>query len=89
VICLLTAMASGAVAQPASAAPLSSGKAQIPQLVPDADLRNLFTSQHIGFRLLFGNSANLRAGEDPAQRIKVILAAGKYRLIPHHGQGQD
>jgi hypothetical protein len=74
---LLLASVSGAFAGKASAELSSSVKTQILQLVPDADLSNLTTSQYVRLELFFGNSANLRAGEDPAQRVKVILAAGK------------
>jgi hypothetical protein len=45
------------------------------QLVPDADLSNLTNGQWARFHVLFSNSANLRAGEDPAARIKIILAS--------------
>jgi len=47
---------------------------QITQMVPDADLEDLTTSQLSEINSLFSNRDNLRAGNDPAGHLKVILA---------------
>jgi uncharacterized secreted protein with C-terminal beta-propeller domain len=47
---------------------------QIVQMVPNADLDNLTTSQVAAIYGLFANSENLRVGNDPAGQLKVILA---------------
>jgi hypothetical protein len=49
-------------------------KHQITQMVPNADLDSLTTSQIAAIYGLFSKSENLRVGNDPAGQLKVILA---------------
>ncbi|MBA3910912.1 MAG: hypothetical protein C0524_13820 [Rhodobacter sp.] len=72
---LITASAVGAFAQTSPVALTSATASQIMQLVPGADLTNLTTSQYAQLVTLFSSSENLRAGEDPASQIKIILNA--------------
>lgn len=73
---LVSASAFSAAAQEAAPVALSSAiQSQILSWVPDADLSNLSTSQYARIVTLFSKSENLRAGEDPAGQIKVILNA--------------
>lgn len=54
---------------------LSAGvRYQIATMVPNADLEGLTTRQVAAINGLFSNGDNLRAGNDPAGQLKVILA---------------
>lgn len=73
---LVAVTAAGAFAQEAAPVPLSSAiQSQILAWVPNADLSNLTNSQYARLVTLFSKSENLRAGEDPAGQVKVILNA--------------
>jgi hypothetical protein len=72
---LIVAATSAGMAETTKAELSPSVKVQIRQLVPDADLSNLTTMQYVRLENLFANSANLRAGESPATRIRIILAS--------------
>jgi len=72
---LIGATATGAFAQSAPVLLSSAIEAQIMTYVPNADLSNLTTSQYARFVSLFSSSDNLRAGENPAGAVKVILNA--------------
>lgn len=47
---------------------------QITQMIPNADLEDLSNIQVAAIYSLFSKSENLRAGNDPAGQLKVILA---------------
>jgi hypothetical protein len=49
-------------------------KAQISQMVPNAELDNLSTRQVAAINGVFANSSNLRSGNNPEGKLKVILA---------------
>ena len=72
---LIAASAFGAVAQQSSVVLSSAIQSQILTMVPSADLTSLTTSQYARLVSLFSNTENLRAGENPAGAIKVILTA--------------
>lgn len=72
---LVAASGFGAFAQTAPVALSSAIEFQVQQLVPGADLSNLTNSQYARLVSLFSKSENLRAGEDPANQIKIILGA--------------
>ena len=65
----------GAFAQTSPVALSSAIQSQITTMVPGADLTNLTTAQYARIVSLFSSSDNLRAGNDPAGQIKVILGA--------------
>ncbi|MGL5008916.1 MAG: hypothetical protein ACRC6I_03480 [Paracoccaceae bacterium] len=48
---------------------------EVNRLVPGADLSNLTPSQIGRLNMLFSNSDNLGAGDNPAGQIQVILGA--------------
>jgi Spy/CpxP family protein refolding chaperone len=52
----------------------STTQVEIRALVPEADLGNLTIAQVAQFNDLFSNSDLRRAGENPAGRIRAILA---------------
>ncbi|MES2542790.1 MAG: hypothetical protein V4720_03765 [Pseudomonadota bacterium] len=73
---LVAVSAFSAMAQQSAPVALSSSiQSQILNWVPDADLSNLTNSQYARIVTLFSKSENLRAGEDPAGQVKVILNA--------------
>lgn len=71
---MIAAVASGAVAQTSSVSLSSAIESQILQWVPNADLSNLTTMQYAQIVSLFASSDNLRAGNDPAGQVKIILS---------------
>lgn len=72
---LIAAASTGAFAQTASVALSSAIQTQIQAWVPNADLSNITTSQYARIVSLFASSENLRAGNDPAGQVKIILNA--------------
>ncbi len=72
---LIAASVAGANAQQATAVLSPSIQAQVLAMVPGADLSNLTSSQYARLVVLFSNSKNLSAGDNPSGAIKVILNA--------------
>lgn len=75
VTALVAATATGAFAQQSPVQLSSAIQSQILNWVPDADLSNLTNAQYARIVTLFSSSDNLRAGNDPAGQVKVILNA--------------
>lgn len=75
VTALIAATATGALAQQATVPLTSAVQSQILSWIPDADLSNLTNSQYARIVSLFASSDNLRAGNDPAGQVRIILNA--------------
>lgn len=72
---LVALTAVGSFAQQAPVALPSSISSQILTWIPNADLSSLTNAQYAQIVSLFANSDNLRAGDNPAGQVQVILNA--------------
>ena len=72
----LIAMSAVGVSAQTSTVQISSAiAAKVSALVPGADVSNLTVSQYARLVGLFAENDNLRAGNNPAGAVKVILSA--------------
>ena len=72
---LVAISAVGVSAQTSSVQVSSAIASQVAALVPGADVSNLTTAQYARLVGLFASTDNLRAGNNPAGAVKVILNA--------------